>query len=92
MGFLAGFLFGLFFFIAFGAYRALSDPEWDDSNITNFLRLLAHVFLHPGDFGKVYYVTDEMIHDMRWSADITPKQPFWYINQDELSEVVKTRP
>jgi len=78
MGFLAGFLFGLFFFIAFGAKRALSDPEWDDSNITNFLRLLSHVFLHPGDFGKMTYPDGSY--------------PFWYVNKDEFSGVVKTRP
>ena len=83
MGFLAGFLFGIFFFIGFGAYRALSDPEWDDSNITNFLRLLAHVFLHPGDFGKMYYI-DTYGNKYR--------RPFWYISKDELSKVVDTRP
>ena len=83
MGFIAGFLFGIFFFIAFGAYRALSDPEWDSSNATNFLRLLAHVFLHPGDFGRMYY---------RGKGDKIGKRPFWYLDKDELSEVVKTRP
>ena len=83
MGFLAGFLFGILFFIGYGAKRALSDSAWDDSNITNFLRLLTHVFLHPGDFGKMYYVSKE--------GEIG-ERPFWYINKDELSEVVKTRP
>ena len=83
MGFLAGFLFGIFFFIAFGAKRALSDPEWDSSNIANFLRLLSHVFLHPGDFGKMWYL------DRDGKA---VKKPFPYINKDELSQVVNTRP
>ena len=83
MGFLAGFLFGLFFFIGFGAKRALSSPNWDSSNLTNWLRLLAHVFLHPEDFGRMYYVDKE---------GVIGKRPFYYIDKDELSEVVKTRP
>ena len=78
MSFLAGFLIGVLFFIFYGAYRATRSRGWDDSNITNWLRLLSHCFLHPEDFGRMQY------------EDGT--YPFWYINKDELSEVVKTRP
>ena len=81
--FFGGIVTGILLFIGYGAKRALSDSEWDDSNITNFLRLLTHVFLHPGDFGKMYYV-DKYNNKYR--------RPFWYISKDELSEVVDTRP
>ena len=83
MGFLAGFLLGILFFIGYGAYRAVDSKGWDDSNIFNFLRLLAHVFMHPEDFARMYYISRD--------GEIKGR-PFWYINKDELSEVVKTRP
>ena len=81
--FFGGIVTGILLLIGYGAKRALSDSEWDDSNITNFLRLLAHVFLHPGDFGKMYYI-DTYGNKYR--------RPFWYISKDELSKVVDTRP
>jgi hypothetical protein len=58
--------------------RARRDDAWDDSNMTNIFRLVAHIATHPSDFGKMYY------------EDGT--KPFWYINKDELSDVVNTRP
>jgi hypothetical protein len=58
--------------------RMMRNPGWDDSNITNALRILSHVVLHTEDFGKMYYPNG--------------KRPFWYVDKDELSEVVKTRP
>jgi len=81
--FLGGFAIGVLFLIGYGAKRALGSPGWDDSNVTNFLRLLSHVFLHPEDFGKMWYL------DTDGNA---VKKPFSYINKDELSEVVDTRP
>ena len=81
--FFGGIVTGILLLIGYGAKRALSDSEWDDSNVTNFLRLLTHVFLHPGDFGKMWYVD---------GTGQAYKMPFHYISKDELSEVVSTRP
>lgn len=58
--------------------RARRDEAWDDSNMTNMYRLVAHVVAHPSDFGKLRFEDGS--------------NPFWYINKDEFSEVVKTRP
>lgn len=60
--------------------RAKRDGSWDDSNITNIYRVVAHLATHPSDFARMVYDDDVDVH------------PFWYINKDELSEVVKTRP
>lgn len=58
--------------------RARKDDSWDNSNMTNIYRLIAHIGAHPSDFGKLQYADG--------------RKPFWYINKDELSEVVKSRP
>ena len=83
MAFLAGFLVGILFFIFYGGYRAVNSDGWDDSNLFNWLRLLAHVFLHPEDFGRMYYIDKE--------GEIASR-PFDYISKDEITEVVKSRP
>ncbi len=57
--------------------RARKDPSWDDSNMMNIYRLVAHLATHPSDFGKMQYPSG--------------KKPFWYINKDEISDVVETR-
>jgi len=59
--------------------RARRDKAWDDSNMLNMIRIFAHLATHPSDFGK-----------MRYDDDGT--YPFWYINQDEFHDIVKTRP
>lgn len=76
--FALGLFIGLFLFIGYVAHRALKSPKWDDSNLTNVIRLIAHVALHPEDFGKMTYPDGSY--------------PFWYINKDEFEGVVKTRP
>lgn len=58
--------------------RARQDNSWDDSNMTNIIRLVAHIATHPSDFGLMKY--DDGTY------------PFWYINKDEFRNVVKTRP
>ncbi len=58
--------------------RARRDPAWDDSNVFNMYRLVGHIVAHPSDFGKLRFEDGS--------------NPFWYINKDEYSEVVKTRP
>lgn len=72
------FLLGVISLLAYLIYRMMKNPGWDDSNLTNALRLLSHVTLHPHDFGKMSYPDG--------------KKPFWYVDKDELSEVVKSRP
>lgn len=54
------------------------NSGWDDSNIFNVFRVLAHLALHPSDFILMQYDDG--------------KKPFWYLTEDELSEVVNTRP
>ena len=80
----AGILIGVTALLSYLVTRMLRDPNWDDSNITNALRVLAHVTMHPGDLGKMFYLGSDPENEM--------SRPFWYINKDELSEVVKTRP
>lgn len=83
--FVGGIVLGAFLLIAYICSRMVGSDGWDDSNITNALRLLSHVTLHPEDFGKMHYPHE--------SADgLLGERPFWYIDKDELSEVVKTRP
>ena len=58
--------------------RARRDDSWDDSNMMNIYRLVAHIATHPSDFGKVQYPDG--------------KKPFWYINKDEITDIVDSRP
>jgi len=58
--------------------RARRDEAWDDSNMLNIWRIVAHLATHPSDFGLMKY--DDGTY------------PFWYINKDEFRSVVKTRP
>jgi hypothetical protein len=85
------FLSGVFATIGYMVLRMLRNDAWDDSNITNALRLIAHMTVHPQDFGEMYYLTEKekTILD---ANTLDPKKPFWYINKDELSEVVDSRP
>jgi hypothetical protein len=87
MSFILGFLLGVFVLLGFILYRMMSNEGWDDSNITNAIRLLSHVTLHAEDFGKMYYLKRNEEDKV-----IAYKRPFWYVTMDELSEVVQTRP
>ena len=51
---------------------------WDNSNMTNIVRVLAHLATHPSDFSKMKY--DDGSY------------PFWYLDKDEFSDVVSSRP
>lgn len=75
---LLAFLAGMMSILGYVLYRMMQNPDWDDSNLTNALRLLSHVTLHPMDFPKMQYPDGS--------------RPFWYVTKDEFSEVVKTRP
>lgn len=57
--------------------RARKCGQWDKSNMFNIYRVVAHLATHPDDFGKMYYDNGE--------------KPFWYIDDDEFNDVVRTR-
>ena len=82
-GILLGFILGVLSFIGYGAWRALRSDGWDDSNLLNWLRLLSHVYIHPEDFPKMWYV------DHRGEL---VSRPFHYLENDELQGVVRSRP
>lgn len=70
------FLLGAFMLPALLFLRARRDGSWDDSNIFNIYRVVSHLTTRPGDFGKMMYEDG--------------RRPFWYINKDEFSDIVKT--
>lgn len=76
--FLSGIFIGLILIPIIIFLRARHSGGWDDSNMTNLLRVLAHLATHPSDFKEMYYKDG--------------KKPFWYLDKDEFSEVVDTRP
>ena len=75
---LAFFLLGVLSFPFLLFLRARRDEAWNDSNMANMIRLVAHIATHPSDFGKMSFEDG--------------KKPFWYINKDEFSDVVNSRP
>ena len=85
--YVAGAVSILFYMIS----RMVGSDGWDDSNITNALRLLSHAVLHPEDFVKMYYLTNEQIALLKEHGH-SLRNPFWYLPLDEITEVVKTRP
>ncbi len=92
---LAGFALGVTGLIVYMLWRIMRNKGMDKSNVTNAARILDHVVLHPNDFGKMYYLTGEQIlalEQLSTYPETLLKRPFWYVNKDELSEVVKTRP
>lgn len=78
MSFLSGLILGILLAPLVIFIRARRDSAWDDSNMMNIYRIVAHLATHPSDFGKMQYEDG--------------KRPFWYINKDEFGEVVDTRP
>ena len=83
-----GIMLGVFGVIFFLVWRMLRSDGWDQSNITNALRLLSHVAMHPEDFVHMYYVSKSA----GGSGLLVSRRAFPYLGQDELSEVVATRP
>lgn len=83
MTFILGFLLGFLSFLAYFIWRMLRSDGWDSSNMTNAIRLLSHVALHPEDFRRMWYLDERGYPE---------KRPFWYVGYDELSEVVDSRP
>ena len=85
--FIAGFVGAVFYIVL----RMMKNDGWDDSNMTNGLRLLSHVALHSEDFGAMYYLSPEMLQLLK-DNDFDPERPFWYVSEDEFEGVVKSRP
>ena len=46
--------------------------------MTNIIRVFAHLATHPDDFSLFQYPDG--------------KKPFWYLDKDEFTDVVQTRP
>ena len=88
---LLSFFGGAFFVIGYMVWRMMRGDGWDDSNITNALRLISHTVLHPQDFLKMYYLDPDQ-RQFLMDSGYFPVCPFWYLSKDELSEVVDTRP
>jgi len=92
---LGGFWIGVSTLLGYMIWRLMRNAGWDKSNITNALRLLSHVILHPHDFGKLYYLTDVQIAQLLQlmaHGDRPLQRPFWYTELDEFEGVVKSRP
>lgn len=92
MTFILGFIFGLFTFIGYLAFRALRSGHWDDSNLLNVLRLISFVATHPEVFP--YLVDSRKLSDdaAQWLTGDRELWPFWYLPHDEFKEVVTTIP
>ena len=89
------FFTGIFSLLLYILLRMMSNDGWDDSNITNALRVLSHVTLHAEDFGKMFYLNPTQVKILQETStyqDNPLKRPFWYVNEDEFEGVVKTRP
>lgn len=83
---LSGAVFGVIVLLAYMVSRMLGSPGWDKSNMTNALRLIAHMIMHPQDFLYMWYTA------YKDGVRMPTRPVFPYLELDELSEVVKTRP
>ena len=77
LAFILGIIIGILL-VPIMIYLRAKNTGWDDSNIFNVFRVLCHLALHPDDFTKMQYEDG--------------KKPFWYLTEDEFSDIVKTRP
>lgn len=77
LAFILGIIIGILL-VPLIIYLRARNTGWDDSNIFNVFRVLCHLALHPDDFTKMQYEDG--------------KKPFWYLTEDEFSNIVKTRP
>lgn len=89
------FVAGMIALLAYMIWRLMRNAGWDDSNLTNALRLLSHVVLHPHDFPQMYYLPDSalfLLERYNYLPDRDLKRPFWYVELDEHEGVVHSRP
>ena len=74
----AGVIIGWLSFPLIMFARARRDAAWDNSNMLNMYRVVAHIGAHPGDLALMQYADGKM--------------PFYYIGNDELSDNMDVRP
>ena len=80
---------GVFLAVAYVCYRMMSSYGWDKSNMTNPIRALSHIVMHPGDLAFMYYAIRDPDN---YNELLATRKAFPYIGQDEISDVVQTRP
>lgn len=90
--FFGGFVLGVMTLLGLIIKRMLGSDGWDKSNMTNVLRVIGHVAMHPEDLGQMYYMTEEELKVFVDVFQTEPDKPFWYVGLDELSDVVNSRP
>lgn len=97
--FVSSFFWGVFVLLGYMIHRMMKNDGWDDSNVSNALRVLSHVTLHAEDFGKMFYLKEVKPTDkgatptqFMGSDIVYLKRPFWYVDKDEFESVVETRP
>jgi len=76
--FLLGLIVGLLGAIGLLVWQLMRSDGWDDSNVLNAVRFLHHALRHSEDFRELRYPSG--------------KRPFWYLDKDEIDEVVDSRP
>ena len=93
--FLGGMAWGWIVLVGAATQRAVTSRGWDDSNITNWLRMFSHLVVHPGDFFHAWYTKKVVVYG-KFGAEqtvrIATRRVGWYASKDELSEVVSVRP
>ena len=73
-----GLILGIILFPVIIFLRARKCDQWDNSNMTNLIRVISHLATHPDDFAEMQYADGS--------------KPFWYLDKDEFADIVKTRP
>ncbi len=85
---LTSFVVGVFTLVGYMVWRLMRNAGWDKSNMTNALRVLSHVIMHPEDLSHMYYTK----YEVEFGVRVATRRPFWYIDQDEITQVVTARP
>ena len=80
--------FGVTLLLSYLVTRMIRADNWDHSNMTNALRVLSHVIMHPEDLSHMYYTK----YEVEFGVRVATRRPFWYIDQDEITQVVTARP
>ena len=86
---LACVLLGVLLTLGYASWRMMRADGWDKSNMTNPIRVLSHIVMHAGDLAFMYYAVRDPYN---YNELIATRKAFPYIGQDEISEVVQTRP
>lgn len=67
------------------------DTLFDDSNVHNPVRVLTGTVLHPKDLNRQFILDDKAIQILK-DEGYQMRSVYWYIDKDEFSQVVRTRP